>query len=97
MTDHLEQQLINELRSVLQPINETYKDFFHIQLLTLCDMKDLTCSECKDSETGQKCMRCVVGYQEVEKKEDSIPRIIDCCWNTTNIPCDHPECPKKQW
>jgi len=67
MTDHLQQQLINELRAALQPINETYKDFFHIQLITLCDMKDMKCSECHESETGQRCMRCVIGFTEVSK------------------------------
>lgn len=62
MKEHLEQQLINELRSVLQPINEKYKEFFHIQLITLCDMKDMSCSECQGSE--QKCRRCVIGFKE---------------------------------
>lgn len=64
MTDLLEQQLVNELRAILQPINEKYKDFFHIQLITLCDMKEMKCSECIDSETGQQCKRCVIGIQE---------------------------------
>lgn len=68
MDDHLEQQLINELRAVLQPINETYKDFFHIKLITLCDMKDMSCSECKDSETGQQCKRCIIGFEELSKQ-----------------------------
>lgn len=67
MTDHLEQQLVNELREVLKPINEKYKDFFHIQLITLCDMKDMRCSECENSETGQQCKRCVIGFQELGK------------------------------
>jgi len=65
MTDHLEQQLINELRAVLKPINETYKDFFHIQMITLCDMKEMKCTECHDSQTGQQCKRCVIGFEEV--------------------------------
>jgi len=67
MTDHLEQQLVNELREVLKPINEKYKDFFHIQLITLCDMKDMKCEECQNSETGQQCKRCVIGFQELGK------------------------------
>ena len=69
MSDLLEMQLINELRSVLQPINETYKDFFHIELITLCDMKDMKCSACVESETGQQCKRCVIGYKEVENDD----------------------------
>jgi phosphoribosylaminoimidazole-succinocarboxamide synthase len=68
MTDHLEQQLINELRAMLIPINETYKDFFHVQMITLCDMKELKCSECKDSETGQQCKRCVIGFEAFDKQ-----------------------------
>ena len=64
MTDLLQQQLVNELRSVLKPINETYKDFFHIKLITLCDMKDQSCTECMESQFGQKCMRCVIGFEE---------------------------------
>jgi len=67
MTDHLEQQLVNELCSLLKPLNEKYKDFFHIQLITLCDMKDMACSECVASETGQQCRRCVIGVQEIIK------------------------------
>jgi hypothetical protein len=64
MSDHLEQQLINELRSVLKPINDTYKDFFHIQLITLCDMKEKSCNQCMESETQQRCKRCVIGFEE---------------------------------
>lgn len=64
MSDHLEQQLVNELRHMLKNINEKYKDFFHIQLLTLCDMKDQRCSECVASEVGQQCKRCVIGIEE---------------------------------
>lgn len=67
MKEHLEQQLINELRADIQSINEKYKDFFHIQLITLCDMKDMKCSECKDSTTGQECRRCVIGFEEFSK------------------------------
>ncbi len=69
MDDHLQQQLVNELRAILQPINEKYKDFFHIQLITLCDMKELTCNKCAENEAGQKCMRCVIGFEEVSKNE----------------------------
>jgi len=68
MNDHLELQLINELRAMLQQTNEKYKDFFHIQLITLCDMKDMTCSECIDSEFGQQCKRCVIGFEELSKQ-----------------------------
>lgn len=64
MNDHLEQQLVNELRSVLQTINEKYKDFFHLQLITLCDMKDKKCTQCVESPFGQQCKRCVIGYEE---------------------------------
>ncbi len=64
MPDHLEQQLINELRVLLQTINEKYKEFFHIKLITLCDMKDMACSECMESETDQQCKRCVIGFEE---------------------------------
>jgi hypothetical protein len=69
MTDLLEQQLVNELRAILQPINEKYKDFFHIQLITLCDMGDMKCPECVSSETQQQCRRCVIGFKEVDKDE----------------------------
>lgn len=68
MTDLLEQQLINELRAIIQPINEKYKDFYHIQLLTLCDMKDMRCDGCARSEFGQQCRRCVIGVSEVKKE-----------------------------
>jgi hypothetical protein len=67
MNDHLEMQLVNELKAMLQPINEKYKDFFHIQLLTLCDMKEQSCAGCVESEFGQKCKRCVFGFEETGK------------------------------
>lgn len=69
MSDHLEQQLVNELRHILQPINEKYKDFFHIKLITLCDMKEMKCPECMESTFGQQCKRCVIGFGEIERIE----------------------------
>jgi hypothetical protein len=66
MTDLLEMQLVNELRALLQPINEKYKDFFHITFITLCDMKDMSCPECTGSPFGQQCKRCVIGVVEKE-------------------------------
>jgi hypothetical protein len=68
MDDHLKEQLINELRALLQPINQKYKEFFHIQLITLCDMADMSCTECKDSEVKQQCMRCVIAFEEMKKQ-----------------------------
>lgn len=68
MNDHLEQQLVNELRAVLKSFNVTYKDFFHLSLITLCDMKDKSCNDCVQSETGQKCKRCVIGYEEISRQ-----------------------------
>ena len=68
MSDHLEQQLINELRALLQPVNEKYKGFFHIQLITLCDMKELQCAACDESDSGQQCKRCVVGVEKLNKQ-----------------------------
>jgi hypothetical protein len=68
MDDLLEQQLVNELRFMLQSINEKYKEFFHIELLTLCDMKEMKCIDCIKSETGQQCKRCVIGIKEVDKE-----------------------------
>ncbi len=66
MSEHLEQQLVNELRALLQDLNIKYKDFFHLNLITLCDMKDQKCSECVNSETDQQCRRCVIGFEEKE-------------------------------
>jgi hypothetical protein len=70
MSDLLEVQLVNELRSVLQPINEKYKDFFHIKLITLCDMKEQTCEMCLMSKTDQQCKRCVIGYEEISRQPE---------------------------
>jgi hypothetical protein len=64
MDDLLEQQLVNELRFLFETINEKYKEFFHINLITLCDMKEMQCTECAQSETGQQCKRCVIGIEE---------------------------------
>lgn len=67
MTDHLEQQLVNELRALLQGVNERYGEFFHVNLLTLVDMKEESCEPCK--KTGSKCLRCVVAVQEKGNNE----------------------------
>ena len=64
MTDHLEQQLVNELRAILQPLNEKYKDFYHINLITLCDLGEMACVNCTTSAFGQQCKRCVIGVEE---------------------------------
>jgi hypothetical protein len=63
MTDLLQQQLLNELGASLKSINVKYKDFFHIEILTLCDMEE-KCGDCIRSETGQQCKRCVIGVTE---------------------------------
>jgi len=64
MKDQLEQQLVNELRALLQGINERYGDFFHANLITLVDMKEESCEPCKLS--GSRCIRCVFGVKENE-------------------------------
>jgi hypothetical protein len=68
MDDLLEQQLVNELRFMLQSVNEKYKDFFHIELLTLCNMNEMKCGDCIESTTGQQCKRCVIGVTEVNNE-----------------------------
>lgn len=72
MDDALEMQLINELRALLQPLNEKYKDFFHIELITLCDMKEMKCPACMESECGQQCKRCVIGFEEFDSETKKV-------------------------
>lgn len=69
MNDALEVQLINELTANLKEINKKYKDFYHFQLLTLVEMKDNSCDQCKTSETNQQCLRCVVGIKDLNKEQ----------------------------
>jgi hypothetical protein len=64
MTEHLEEQLVNELRAKLQELNEKYKDFYHFDLLTLVDLDDESCVKCTDNITKPKCMRSVIGVKE---------------------------------
>jgi len=75
MTDQLQEQLVNELRFKLQEINEKYKDFFHIQLITLCDTGEMKCSECKESETQQQCMRCVFLVEQFKGMANGQPGV----------------------
>ena len=63
MNDQLEAQLVNHIRSLLKPLNEEYKGFFHLKLITLCDAKDMKCTECEGTE--QQCKRCVFAFQEI--------------------------------
>jgi len=67
MNDQLEQQLVNHLRDLLKQLNESYKDFFHFQLLTIVDMKEESCLKCTTSECKPKCLRSVIGYQSKEQ------------------------------
>jgi len=67
MDNPLKEQLVNELRDLFKPINEKYKDFFHINLMTLCDLADMKCSECKDSEVKQECLRCVIAFEKMKQ------------------------------
>ena len=63
MEDHLEEQLTNELRALLQQLNAKYNDFFHFNLLTIVDMEQTEkCENCISSETGTQCKRAVIGY-----------------------------------
>jgi len=70
MEDHLEQQMVNELLHLLKGINATYKDFYHVSLLTIVDMKENACQDCVEKQA--KCMRCVIGYVEKEKQDEAL-------------------------
>lgn len=62
MNDPLEQQLVNELNALLRPLNEKYKDFFHISKMTLLDMGKDTCAQC--CENKNKCFRSLFAVSE---------------------------------
>lgn len=63
MVDTMLDQLVNELRAILKPINEKYKDVCHVKLLTMVDMKDESCDKC--TQMGRACLRCVIGFGEL--------------------------------
>jgi DNA primase len=65
----LEEQLANELRAVIKPINEKYKDFYHITLITLVDMKEMSCNKCTDGEIKCQCRRAVFSYEKRYKDD----------------------------
>ncbi len=69
--DHLLEQLANELRPTLQELNKKYEGFFHMSLVTLCDLNE-NCETCKET-VGMRCLRAVIGYEckheEVEKPD----------------------------
>ena len=75
MNDHLEQQLVNELRSMFQGINERYGEFFHINLMTLIDLNDDPCAGCKIN--NKKCFRCVIGVEEILPNNDASNSVAD--------------------
>jgi hypothetical protein len=62
MSDPLEQQLVNELRSIFKSLNERYGEFFHVNLITLIDLKEDPCAPCKINNV--QCKRCVIGVEE---------------------------------
>lgn len=69
MDEMFQEQMVNELRAMLQTINKKYEGFFHFQILTICDMKDESCVACKNDGNIQ-CLRGVFGYEEMSKKEE---------------------------
>lgn len=64
--DSLFEQMTNEIRAFLKQINETYKDLFHCNVLTMADLGDMRCDRCHQNET--KCVRCVVAYEHRSDK-----------------------------
>jgi hypothetical protein len=54
------EQMVNELRSLLQGMNEKYKEFYHVNLLTIVDLKEDSCEKCITA--GAKCLRAVIGH-----------------------------------
>lgn len=66
----LEEQLVNELRTLLRQVNEKYKDFFHCNILTMVPLPEADmCLNCKDSEFKPECKRVVVGVHQENKDE----------------------------
>ena len=63
--DHLGQQMVNELRALLQNMNETYKDFYHFKLFNLIDLDPKECTACTEAE--KQCLRCVISFSKMEK------------------------------
>lgn len=63
--DALGSQMLNELRDLLQKINETYKDFYHFKLFNVIDLNPEDCTKCND--TAQQCLRCVISFEKLEQ------------------------------
>lgn len=63
--DALGVQMVNELRDLLQKINETYKDFYHFRLFNIIDLEPGECTKC--NETAQQCLRCVVSFKKMDQ------------------------------
>lgn len=64
MNDPLIQQMVNELRALIIPINEKYKEVFHVNLITMIDMKEASCEKCVEGDVIKCCLRALVGYSE---------------------------------
>lgn len=60
--------MINEIRHLLKQINETYKDLFHVRVLTMVDETGQACESCVENQT--RCMRCIVGVTTMNDKKD---------------------------
>ena len=63
--DHLGQQMINELRALLQTMNDTYKDFYHFKLFNIMDLDPKECTACEEAE--KQCLRCIVAFKKLEE------------------------------
>ena len=63
----LEEQLINNCRAVLQELNEKYKGFYHLKVITIVPLEqDNNCEKCVEEQVLD--MRVVVGLNECKEK-----------------------------
>lgn len=67
----LEEQLVNELKALLRQLNDKYKDFIHLNVLTTVALPDeQMCNGCKTSEFKPFCKRAVIGIHADENLDD---------------------------
>lgn len=57
----LETKIVDDLREKLNELNAKYIDVIHFSVLTIANLKDLSCMDC--TQMNRPCTRAVIGFK----------------------------------
>ena len=73
MESEKELLIVEDLRIKLQELNAKYPDDIHFEVLTIVNLDDLACADCRSAD--RRCVRAVIGF----KNKDSSEQVMAQC------------------